>query len=713
MHSLKSHFEGVELSPSQSDALGKIEDFLSSATNQVFILKGFAGTGKTFLTKGIFGYLEERNITVKLCAPTGKAAKVLTEKSGQPASTLHLEIYTRPKILEDESRAAGYYLQADLKDCRDSDNAVFIVDEASMLSDLDSKSDLHFGSGRLLADLVSYLGFDSGNHRKLIFIGDPAQLPPVNMKISPALSADLLRSTYRLQVQEAALTDVIRQNNESGVLSTATAIRRSIEEHCFNRLKYDESKGDVFRIAQDDLNTVYKELTGGEISLNTAVIAHSNAWVAEYNKSIRSAFFKDTERVNIGDLILLTRNNYFFSHQNGEILRVLRVYYPRITKSVWITVKDPETGKKEPKKIDLDFLRLEVLDQNNSAKSVLILENPLYTSEPGLSALESKALFVDAEKRYKASGLYQGFEQFLDNDEYFNALVCKFGFAMTCHKAQGSEWPHVVIDCRYINSGPQHEEYFRWLYTAVTRSRSDLHLLNAQTFSPFDALHKVSAAPNFPTPFSVPKTVPDPAAEELSEPVKANLSRAPEFGFNDKSDFHYQLFYEACCRLGNIRVDNVRLLEFADRYRLSSDEGEGEIDIFHDKNHEISAVRPLKVTAFNKKTKEILAPLKGWNPENAQPCAPSGGSPEPSSPQSDFLEEFENKLKSAGEELGIIVTCKRSMPFRERYEFRVEHDVCTVDFLYSKHCTISSVEYRKQGCGLAKQAVAALLQKII
>jgi exodeoxyribonuclease-5 len=444
----------------QDTALQQLTDFVhNSDDDEIFLLKGFAGTGKTSIIGTLVKNLWKIKRSSILLAPTGRAAKVISNYSNKEAFTIHKKIYY-PK-----SRKEGgisFTLQKNKHR-----NAVFIVDEASMIPDIALESKL-FENGSLLDDLIQYVY--SGVHCKLILIGDTAQLPPVSLNISPALDERLLMDHYNKSVVGIELDEVVRQHQESGILFNATLLRNQIESGLYENFKFaDRFKTEVIRPLDgyellDAINESYSE-NGSE---ETVFIVRSNKRANLYNQNIRSRILFQEQELAAGDYLMVVKNNYFWVSSssdagfiaNGDIIEILEIH----------SIKELYGFRFAKTTIRMvDYPRM------NSFETVLLLDT-LTLETPSLSYEESNKLYQEVLLDY--SHIKTKYKKMLSvkNNEYFNALQVKFSYAITCHKSQGGQWNTVFVEQPYLPNGID-KEYLRWLYTAITRSKEKLYLV--------------------------------------------------------------------------------------------------------------------------------------------------------------------------------------------------------------------------------------------
>ena len=438
----------------------KIAIFVTSTvSNELFLLKGFAGTGKTTLISTLVNHLATVNKKYVLLAPTGRAAKVIANYSEKPAFTIHKKIYF-PK------KSSGGGVSFTLQQNKHK-NTIFIVDESSMISDVNAESKL-YDNGSLLDDLMSYVY--SGDNCKMILIGDTAQLPPVNLSISPALMADSLELNYNKQVYQIELDEVMRQEEGSGILHNATIIRELISDSYFSNFQY-QLKGfkDIVRLVdgydiQDAINTAYSNY-GIE---DTAFIVRSNKRANQYNQQIRTQIlFKESE-LSVGDFLMVVKNNYFWLKEtdeagfiaNGDIIEVLDI-------RGFMDIYTFKFAKVSIRMVDYP---------NQKPIDTILLLDTITSVSPSLTYEESNRLYQEVMKDYdNEKAAYKKFQKVKEN-EYFNALQVKFSYAITCHKSQGGQWNTVFVEQPFLPEGID-VDYLRWLYTAVTRAKEKLYLI--------------------------------------------------------------------------------------------------------------------------------------------------------------------------------------------------------------------------------------------
>lgn len=461
---IEKHFEEIvlkyfdfEFSPTQKSAIEEfIRFFFERDEESLFILKGFAGTGKTSLVAAVVNALLSFNYKVVLLAPTGRAAKVFSGYVGQPAFTIHKKIYRQKSATEGEGIFdLGFNGGAD---------TLFFVDEASMIANVGEES--NFGSGRLLDDLMEYVY--NGRNNRLVLIGDVAQLPPVGLEISPALDPVQLRSLYHLKIYESLLTDVMRQAQQSGILYNATVIRQHIGGSAVEGALRITAFPDVYRINGGELLEAIDDCYGKYGLDETIVVCRSNKRANRFNEGIRRAILYREEDFSSGDRIMIVKNNYYWGKDYEHI--------------DFIANGDMATVNRIEKRTELygyHFARtaLHIAGYEEEISAWVILDT-LTSDAPALTYEENRNFYNRIEADYAdLTSRRKRFEKVREN-EFFNALQIKFAYAVTCHKAQGGQWDAVFIDQGWITEEMMTCDYWRWLYTAVTRARKRLYFIN-------------------------------------------------------------------------------------------------------------------------------------------------------------------------------------------------------------------------------------------
>lgn len=490
---LKETFSKYTLTSGQNSLLDELEKFLAD-NSTCFLLKGYAGTGKTFMMKALTDFLTESKRSFRIAAPTGRAAKVISQKTKHKAYTIHKTIYSSKDLKEfktkDEDGTETFKFYYDLKHNEDPNNTIYIIDEASMLSNVYSEGEFfRFGSGFLLKDLLRYINFDNNDHnKKIIFIGDNAQLPPVNMNFSPALDCNYLKENCNLIPSEFELTEVVRQKADSGILYNATKLRQSLKANIFNQLDIETKFKDINKTRHEELLAKYLEACNNAIDEETIIVAYSNSSVKEYNDFVRNHFFPNQNTITVSDKVILVSNNYNYPQMellNGDFGIVKQV--SPTSESRTIKLK-PKNRKNETIEINvsLTFRNVTITFTDEEFKKhdieCKIIENLLYSRHRDLSSDELKAIYIDFKIRNdKLKAGTKEFKDAIRSDVYFNALRIKFGYAVTCHKAQGGEWANTFLNCK-TSMGYFNSSYFRWLYTGITRAKESLFTLDEPHF---------------------------------------------------------------------------------------------------------------------------------------------------------------------------------------------------------------------------------------
>ena len=468
----------------QVNALEALSDFFLSS-NKVFILKGYAGTGKTTLTKLLADYCKSISLKPIFMAPTGRAARIISEKTKHSATTIHKAIYDMTELDEIEikkDKKIQYKFRYKLKNYDESITNVFFVDEASLISDKLSEDDFFvFGSGIILKDLIEYITPNNlARKDKLIFIGDGAQLPPVTDNISGALNAEYLFMKYAIKVNEYQLTEVVRQEKESGILFNATELRKTIKLPGIKKFTFNKEFNDVQEINELEAVEFYLK-SNPNLTVNDGILLTSkNKTALEYNLKIRTHFFKEIDGVEKGETLLINQNNYNYEIEllNGTLVKIIDVDKATITKSNMPSYD--ADGNECFVSHRFRWLTLEVPFEENKNNQIkcLILDNFLFSPERALTYSENIALYIDFKLRNQnLKPKTIEFAKAFKSDPFVNALRVKFGYAITVHKAQGGEWDNVIVNMDFYSSYSS-ELFFRWAYTAITRASKKLIYFN-------------------------------------------------------------------------------------------------------------------------------------------------------------------------------------------------------------------------------------------
>ena len=458
LEQMKKNFQ-FEPTREQYEVLEKWSDFLfAQSSHSLFLLKGYAGTGKSSLVGSIVKTLNELKQKSVLLAPTGRAAKVFSAYAGQTAYTIHKKIYRQKEF---SNEPTGFVLADNLHK-----HTLFIVDEASMISN-DGLDASFFGSGRLLDDLIHYVY--SGEGCRLVLLGDSAQLPPVSQTESPALELSVLQG-YGLEIYSMTLTEVVRQAKTSDILTNATLLRKKMssnQTNNFPKLKTRNSP-DVQVVNGEDLLETIQDAYHRDGLEETIVITRSNKRANGFNNTIRNRILYREEELTTGDLLMVVKNNYYWAKEeqsmdfiaNGDLLEILRV---RRLQELYgfrfcdVTARFP--------------------DYNTEMELKILLET-LHTDSPALpKELNDKLFYSILEDYADIPGKREKMKKMKENPHY-NVVQVKYAYAITCHKAQGGQWKNVFLDLSYIPQEQLGIDFYRWLYTAFTRATERIFLIN-------------------------------------------------------------------------------------------------------------------------------------------------------------------------------------------------------------------------------------------
>jgi exodeoxyribonuclease-5 len=453
-----------EPTPSQAELFNKLSTFILNEDEWApltFIIRGYAGTGKTTVISTLIKILGSFSYKTQLLAPTGRAAKVMANYSKKKASTIHKKIYRQ--VSNPNSGALVFQRMNNY-----ATNTVFIVDEASMISD-----ESEFGQNSLLTDLIEYVFTNPENGHtgnKLIFVGDTAQLPPVGKSLSPALSKDYISSEFHMDVMDHELIDVMRQDIHSGILYNATNLRGLLAHNSTSIQFNTASFKDFFRMTgekmEDGMHYAYRKF-GKE---DTIVLTRSNKSAVQFNEFVRRTILYQEDEISSGDLLMIVRNNYHWLDEdspagflaNGDFVEVLKI-------------------KKEEEMHGFRFmnvaLRLCDYEEHPEIEAKILLDT-LHSAESALGKEGNKKLYDSVCEDYSHITKKKERLEAIRKDPYLNALQVKFAYALTTHKSQGGQWKAVFVEQGYLKDDQIDAEYIRWLYTAITRATHELFLVN-------------------------------------------------------------------------------------------------------------------------------------------------------------------------------------------------------------------------------------------
>ncbi len=483
----KAPISKITLIESQKKVLGQMIEFIFNSSDRVFILKGYAGTGKTTLMRFLIRELKKREYHFRLLAPTGRAAKVLSNICDSSADTIHSMIYKFSDLNKDLSQIKVSELNMDKTgqlflnfeavtlETEDEQPMTYIVDEASMVADSEERNitQARFGSGKLLSELLS---FDNRPGSKFIFVGDPCQLPPVKEIQSPALMSDYFHHHFHVDAKEQSLTEIFRQESGSTLIPASQEIRNLCEAapkneffYCNRRtwgrvpLRYCRET-QLYQNVEEMIDS-YVDIVNAEGYNSAVFIAQSNRKCTQISTNIRNRLGFTDSNVMEGDLLMVIQNNLPTGLMNGDMVEVIKI----------------DVGNKVCR-ANLTFIPVKVRELFTRREvSTLLLVDTLYSNMLNLDPAQQTALFIDFVIRMEKKKITQKnrhlFHESMLHDPFLNALRCNFGYAVTCHKAQGGEWDNVFVDMGNMLLNPTSSK-FQWIYTAVTRTKKHIHLLD-------------------------------------------------------------------------------------------------------------------------------------------------------------------------------------------------------------------------------------------
>lgn len=678
-------FAGYDLTDGQAELVSQLERFLDSRTESIFLLKGYAGTGKTFITKGLTEYFRAIGRNYVLAAPTGKASKVIANKTKSPAYTIHKTIYSFDDIAEyrddDTDGTETYKFYARLAVNSRSADTVYIVDEASMIPDIYQEAEFfRFGTGYLLADFLKFVNVDHNDHcKKVIFIGDDAQLPPVGMNFSPTLDADYLYREHHVRSTGFELSEIVRQKSESGVIANAVPLRRALRAKSFNQLVVDFSHSDVHKVEHQDLMGRYLESCGNKINGESILIAHSNSEVGDYNRLIRAHFFPGHPEVVPGDKVMAVSNSnaYGIFISNGDFGLIRQVGTATEKRTIKLKRKIQDSGVLEEIPVSLIFKDVVIgfkdFDGVAHFFQAKIIEDLLYSKESALSSDQNKALYLDfciRNPQLKRKSLE--FKHALKTDPYFNALRLKFGYAITCHKAQGSEWNNVFVKCKSHQSQLT-SDYFRWLYTAITRTAKNLYLLDPPNVPLGDNIKLVSNPV-----WDVLGTAKTPGAALTSQ--STSEKNWDNFGIPESATFLLSVLAEVRKLIDGkgILVEDVFHNQYQEVYHFKREAESVRIDISYNGKNKITGIVSSCLGGLGFEVAAMLSPLKGKPLISVDRSAVAE-----TSFSKLFLNDFHEKVLGLCRSSGITVQHVVEQPWSLRYHFVRDGAIAVYDVWYN------------------------------
>ena len=438
------------------------EFLLDTEENNLLVINGYAGTGKTSIVKAITDVLNTFKHECLLLAPTGRSAKVLSSYTQKQAFTIHKKIY---RIHLDNN---GYTQCSLLPNIHK--NTLFIVDEASLIADYSTQSEGGFSSGRsLLADLINFIY--NGNNNRLIIIGDAAQLPPIGMNESPALNLKFLNASFGLNIRSCELTEVVRQEENSGILQNATLLRKAIISNNSLLFKF-QLKGfnDIIKLDSCDLEDAINQAYSTYSPEETMIICRANKKTNLFNKQIRYGILGREEKINGGDYLMCVKNNYYWLDENtkpgflanGDIMQVNRV-------------------KKTHQMYDFNFAEVSftLCDYPDDVQiEAMIMLDTIDSENASLTYSTAQQFYEKVVQDYMDIPNKNERLKEVKKNPFLNAIQVKYAYAMTCHKSQGGQWKAVFVDQDFYNESMENVTYLRWLYTALTRASEKIYLVN-------------------------------------------------------------------------------------------------------------------------------------------------------------------------------------------------------------------------------------------
>ena len=439
----------------QVEIINYISEFVTTIGNRsIFMLKGYAGTGKTTLVAALVKALPIIGKRSVLIAPTGRAAKVLSKYSKKSTSTIHRKIYWVRT-----NKSGNTFIKLKENTHR---NTIFIVDEASMIPE---NSDKVFGNRSLLDDLIKYVY--NGSDCKLILIGDRAQLPPVHLDISPALNEEKIELNYNKQVICKELTQVVRQNKDSLILENATKLREKIANNDYSYPKF-LTNTEVIRInTGEDLQEALENAYANEGINNTAILCRSNKRANQYNQQVRAKIRWQENEISKGDKLMVVRNNYYWLENSSNVGFIANG-------DIVDTVKIKEIIERYGFRFAKASIQMTDYPDEKELDVILLLDT-LTSENPAITYEQYQQLYAEVRLDYKGD---KEVNKKIKENQFFNALQIKFAYAITCHKSQGGQWENVFVDLGYFTEDMLDKSYLRWLYTAFTRASQKLYLIN-------------------------------------------------------------------------------------------------------------------------------------------------------------------------------------------------------------------------------------------
>lgn len=644
----------MTLSQQQSQALERIRNFVTDKSQTIFILKGYAGTGKTTLIKNLIPDLSHLGKEVVLLAPTGRSAKVLSQKTTYPASTIHRAIYALDKMQVVRHNEHGELIQTSLLE-KDSDlrskgsddlqfwfsirqhdtnhnptASIYIIDESSMIGSRPVHDEtLHFGTDILLDDLLTFVQPHLGG--KIIFVGDPAQLPPVGDNHSAALDETFFRERG-LTVSSFELTEVFRQKSNSIILQNAMLIRNLLQTKHRNQFCFERKTGEVEDMTPEQVITSFCDQTPQPEIGNSVVLCYTNALTKDYNDAIRCRYFPGISQVVSGDILQVVRNHINHDRDiefyNGDFVKVLSVsdQIETLSAPVWTDV----SSTRQRQIVSLDFRDAELLLENGQQTQCKIIDTLLQSREPNLTPLQNVALYINFRIRHpELKPDDEAFSETLMQDPYFNAIRVKYGYAITGHKSQGGEWETIYVD--YSGRTGLHGDSLRWVYTTTTRAKKRLYGVNIPNITPISAIQ-----------LNAPNRIAKPAKEAFAFANVRKVDLLPETASVFQKQ-KYMCIKEQLDTEG-FQIISIQTLQYDDRYTIAVPSGNAVVDCFYNGTGLYTRYAFLTPLPENDRIREILENEEGLQFKVNY------------TPSSEALRHLFAKMVSACDDLNIRIT---------------------------------------------------------
>jgi hypothetical protein len=702
---MHNHFQHIKINQDQKQAIDKINGFLESDSN-IFILQGYAGTGKTTLIKGVINFLEKSNKQFNIMAPTGRAAKVLRDKTGF-GKTIHSSIYKLKdlKSINSDSKefadhSVQYYFPIDLEN---NNQRVLIVDEASMISSKESKNELFdFGTNILLDDLLTHT-FQTNKNNKIIFVGDPAQLPPVGDNQSKALEKSYFKE-LGYSCEAAQLTQVMRQDDNL-ILENANTIRGLLNETQRNAIELQYDMDSFIKLDTYDIVKKYTQLFPNPEIGGGVIISFSNTQCYHYNFAIREQLFPHNKEIVEGDIIMINNNNqYSYKTElfNGDLAKVVYVSSHVVVQSAPVYVT--KNNKNIQETIKLKFRKIEFrIPHFDEEISCYIIEDLLNSIDRDLTLDMTKMLYINfvmrfnqAQEKRKEIGLQKfkvGSDEFKDalkKDPYYNALRVKYGYAITCHKSQGGEWDKVFID--YSGRTGLSSDALRWCYTATTRGVNRVFAINSPHLTTLSKL-KISS-------INIVGQIPNNAL--YLEQINISPFHNPTL-HKAKSLKYWEV--KEMLEATNFKIINVESREYLEKYTISNNSNE---EFILEASHKGSGhfVNQFEVT--NKKGIEEEHELEALFNRNYTTNLRLDYKP-----SAEFLESLYFVMRECSQELDISITNidEQVGKYFVQYFLFTDSISASIQFYFKKNGSFSTVMPKTFNCE-NDQKLQLLIEKL-